>query len=165
MSASGSVPGVATDAVSCATSSKAATVPWSGTPNGFVWSPSRGAYRQPSVLRPFGASTCKRSENVYIGTAAAHVSGVRPSGVRHGTSAPSALPAHGSGPSAAGTDAPPHIVLPASSAAAAVGAPPYEPPVIASRPASACPLWTSPPASHCASRTSQRLSSRWIQNA
>src|SRR6185295_12271606 len=121
--------------------------------------------RQPSLLRPFGASTCRRSEKVYIGTAAAHVSGVWSSGVRHGTSAPAALPAHGSGPSAAGTSAPPHIILPASSAAATVGAPPYELPMIASRSRSACPLWTSPPASHWASRTSQRLSSRWIQNA
>src|SRR5512144_2838970 len=127
MSASGSVPGTARDAVACATSSNPDTVVCSGTPNGFVWLPSRGAHRQPSLLRPFGASTCRRSENVYIGTAAAHVSGVLPSGVRHGTSAPFALPAHGSGPSAEGTGAPPHIVLPASSAADAVGAPPYDP--------------------------------------
>ena len=39
----------------------------------------------------------------------------------------------------------------------------YEPPVIANRSALAIPLCTSPPASHCASRTSHRLSSRWIQ--
>src|SRR5581483_5799891 len=102
MSDVGSTPGGAKKPEVSPAANNPAMVLWMGTPNGSVWLPSGGASAHPSVPRPFGASTWIRSENVYMGTAAAQLNGVLPFGVVHGASEPSALPVHGSGPSAAG---------------------------------------------------------------
>src|SRR5438270_8397672 len=117
MSAVGSTPGGAKNPDVSPAASRPATVLWMGTPNGSVWLPSGGASAQPSDPRPFGASTWMRSAKVYMGTAAAQVSGVLPSGVVHGARSPSPFPRQGSGPRAAGVADAPHITLPASRAA------------------------------------------------
>src|SRR4051794_8619354 len=124
MSALGSTPGGAKNPDVSPAASSPATVLSIGTPKGSVWLPSTGANGHPSEPRPLGASTWMRSAKVYMGMAAAHVNGVLPFGVVHDARSPSPFPLHGSGPSTAGTGAPPHMTRPASNAAMAVGAPP-----------------------------------------
>src|SRR5437588_5007309 len=123
MSEVGSTPGGAMRPDVSAAASNPAMVLSIGTPIGEAWLPSGGARAQPSVPRPLGASTWRRSLNVYMGTATDQSSGVRPSGVVQGAKAPFARPRQGSGQGAA-TGVAPHITCPASSAALAVGAPP-----------------------------------------
>src|SRR4051794_14843430 len=121
MSLSRSAPGGANTPVDLPARSRPRTVLSSGTPNGFVARSSGGESPELVFQRPFGARTWSRSENVYIGIAAAQLRAT-PEAVRHGTRRPSCWDLHGSGPSSGGTGSAPHTTSLRRLAAANVGA-------------------------------------------